>query len=121
MKTAGYWPCRNEIIAAHLSTPHKYEPFTELFDVDQLDAIRDKYGVDLYRECYADALHEVMEAANITTYLRALGVECKPIFTPDDCHMNFIAVFSLGSTTTKRINEIASRADLCVLFQCPVH
>lgn len=21
MKTAGYWPCRNEIIAAHLSTP----------------------------------------------------------------------------------------------------
>ena len=38
MKTAGYWPCRNEIIAAHLSTPHKYEPFTELFDVDQLDA-----------------------------------------------------------------------------------
>ena len=56
MKTAGYWPCRNEIIAAHLSTPHKYEPFTELFDVDQLDAIRGKYGVDLYRECYADAL-----------------------------------------------------------------
>lgn len=87
MKTAGYWSCRNEIIAAHLSTPHKYEPFTELFDVDQLDAIRDKYGVDLYRECYADALHEVTEAANITTHLRALGVECKPIFTPDDCHV----------------------------------
>ena len=55
MKTTGYWSCRNEIISAHLSTPHKYEPFTELFDVDQLDAIRDKYGVDLYRECYADA------------------------------------------------------------------
>lgn len=50
MKTAGYWSCRNEIIAAHLPTPHKYEPFTEFFDVDQLDAIRDKYGVDLYRE-----------------------------------------------------------------------
>ena len=41
MKTAGYWPCRNEIINAHLSTPHKYEPFTELFDVGQLAAIRD--------------------------------------------------------------------------------
>lgn len=41
--------------------------------------------MDLYRECYADALHEVTEAANITTHLRALGVECKPIFTPDDC------------------------------------
>lgn len=121
MKAAGYWPCRNEIIAAHLSTPHKYEPFTELFDVDQLDAVRDKYGVDLYRECYADALHEVMEAANVTTYLRALGVECKPIFTPDDCHVNFIAVFSLGNTTAQRINEIARKADLCVLFQCPVH
>lgn len=121
MKTAGYWSCRNEIIAAHLSTPHKYEPFTELFDVDQLDAIRDKYGVDLYRECYADALHEVTEAANITTHLRALGVECKPIFTPDDCHVNFIAVFSLGSTTAQRINEIARKADLCVLFQCPTH
>ena len=121
MKTAGYWPCRNEIINAHLSTPHKYEPFTELFDVDQLDAIRDKYGVDLYRECYADALHEVTEAANITTHLRALGVECKPIFTPDDCHVNFIAVFSLGSTTAQRINEIARKADLCVLFQCPTH
>ena len=87
----------------------------------ELDAIRDKYGVDLYRECYADALHEVTEAANITTHLRALGVECKPIFTPDDCHVNFIAVFSLGNTTAQRINEIASRADLCVLFQCPVH
>ncbi len=48
MKTAGYWECRNEIIAARLPTPHKYEPFTELFNVDKLDAIRDKYGVDLY-------------------------------------------------------------------------
>lgn len=121
MKTAGYWPCRNEIINAHLSTPHKYEPFTELFDVDQLDAIRDKYGVDLYRECYADALHEVTEAANITTHLRALGVECKPIFTPDDCRVNYIAVFSLGNATAQRINEIARKADLCVLFQCPTH
>lgn len=63
MKTAGYWPCRSEIIAAHLSTPHKYEPFTELFDGDQLDAIRDKYGVDLYRECYADVAREVMATA----------------------------------------------------------
>ena len=36
---------------------------TELFDVSKLDAIRDKYGVDLYRECYADALHEVTEVA----------------------------------------------------------
>ena len=63
MKTAAYWACRNEIIAAHLADPHRYEPFTELFDVSKLDAIRDKYGIALYRECYADALHEVTEAA----------------------------------------------------------
>lgn len=121
MKTAGYWPCRNEIIAAHLSTPHKYEPFTELFDADQLDAIRDKYGADLYRECCADVGREIMAVADIVTYLRMLGVECKPSFTPDDCHANFIAVFSLGNTTAQRINEIARKADLCVLFQCPTH
>lgn len=72
-RTAGYWACRNEIIAARLAAPHRYEPFTELFDVAQLDAIRDKYGVDLYRECYADALHEVTETANVTTHLRAQG------------------------------------------------
>ncbi len=63
MKTAGYWECRNEIIAARLPTSHKYEPFTELFNVDKLDAIRDKYGVDLYRECYADVAREVIMAA----------------------------------------------------------
>ncbi len=63
MKTAGYWECRNEISAARLPTPHKYESFTELFDVAQLDAIRDKYGVDLYRKCYADVAYEVIMAA----------------------------------------------------------
>lgn len=121
MKTSGYWPCRNEIIAAHLSAPHKYEPFTELFDVEQLDAIRDKYGADLYRQCYADAQREVTKAANVTMHLCTLDVKCKPIFTPDDCHVNYIAVFSLGSTTAQHINEIAGRAGLCVLFQCPTH
>lgn len=63
MKTAGYWECRNEIIAARLPTPHKYEPFTKLFDMDKIDAIRDKYGVDLYRKCLADVVCEVMAAA----------------------------------------------------------
>lgn len=63
MKTAGYWECRNEISAARLPTPHKYEPFTELFNVDKLDAIRNKYGVDLYRKCLADVVCEVMAAA----------------------------------------------------------
>ena len=121
MKSAGYWACRNEIINAHLSLPHKYEPFTELFDVENLDEIRNHYGAELYKESYADALREVMELSNIATHLRALGVNCKPIFTPDDCHVNFIAVFSIGDTTAQRINEIASKAKICVLFQCPTH
>ena len=60
MKPAGYWPCRNEIINAHLSTP-------------------------------------------------------------DDCHVDFIAVFSIGNTTAQRINEIAGKSAVCVLFQCPTH
>ena len=121
MKPAGYWPCRNEIINAHLSAPHKYEPFTELFDTEKLGEIRSKYGVDLYKECYTDALYEVVEAANVTAHLRLLGVSCKPIFPPDDCHVNYIAVFSLGNVTAPRINEIATKAGLCVLFQGPTH
>lgn len=88
MKPTGYWPCRNEIINAHLSAPHKYEPFTELFDTEKLGEIRSKYGADLYKECYTDALYEVVEAANVTA---------------------------------PRINEIATKAGLCVLFQCPTH
>ena len=121
MKTAGYWACRNEIIAAHPAAPHRYEPFTELFDVSKLDAIRDKYGVDLYRECCTDVGREIMAVADVVICLRMMGVECKPIFTPDDCHVNYITVFSLGNTTAQRINEIARKADLCVLFQCPTH
>lgn len=71
MKQPGYWPCRSEILAAHLDDPHKYEPFTEFFDVDQLARIRDEYGVDLYRECYADVLREVTEKSGITEFERS--------------------------------------------------
>lgn len=121
IKPAGYWPCRNEIINAHLERPRKYEPFTELFDVGKLCDVRDKYGADLYKVCYEDALHEVMEIGNIVTHLRSLGVDCKPIFTPDDRHVNYIAVFALGNTTAQRINEIAKKASIGVLYQCPTH
>ena len=82
MKPTGYWPCRNEIINAHLSAPHKYEPFTELFDTEKLDEIRSKYGADLYKECYTDALYEVVEAANVTSHLRLLGVSLRPLPVP---------------------------------------
>lgn len=121
MKSAGYWPCRHEIIHAHLSQPHKYEPFTELFDTDRLDAIRDHYGATLYRECYADVLGEVMAMSNVVTHLRMLGVDCKPIFAPDECHVNFVAVFSLGNTSADRINRLAKKHTLNVLFQCPTY
>ena len=72
MKPAGYWPCRNEIINAHLIAPHKYEPFTEFFDAEKLAEIRDKYGADLYKECYSDALREVTENALSIDPLRPL-------------------------------------------------
>ena len=64
MKPDGYWSCHNEIVNARLSTPHKYEPFTELFDVEKLDEIRNHYGAGLYKECYADVLREVMGLSN---------------------------------------------------------
>ena len=63
MKTAGYWECRNEISAARLPTPHKYEPFTKIFDMDKINAIRDKYDVDLFHKCLNDVVCEVMAAA----------------------------------------------------------
>lgn len=55
MKPAGYENCYNAIMAAKLKQPHVYPSFTEFFDVDALDGIRDKYGVNLYRECLKDA------------------------------------------------------------------
>ena len=121
MKSAGYWPCRNEIIKAHLDAPHKYETCVELFDTEKLDAVRDHYVADLYKECYLDALDEVMTMSNVVTHLRMLGVDCKPIFTEDDCHVNFIAVFALGNTNADRINRLAKKHALNVLFQCPTH
>lgn len=60
MKSSGYWACRNEIVSAQLPTPHEYGAFTEFFDVQKLDEIRDKYGVDLYTACYADVLHDIL-------------------------------------------------------------
>lgn len=64
MMPDGYWLCRNEIFSARLFISHKYEPFTELFDAEKLDEIRNHYGADLYKECYADALREVMKLSN---------------------------------------------------------
>ena len=53
-KTNGYVNCYKEIEGAILKNPIVYQPFTVYFDGKQLDDIRDKYGVDLFKECYAD-------------------------------------------------------------------
>lgn len=52
MKVFGYQNCYNAIIDCLLEKPHRYEAFTEYFDIEKLDKVREKYGVDLYRECY---------------------------------------------------------------------
>lgn len=56
MKPAGYWPCYNEIMGSLLDNPCLYQPFSEYFNIGKLDAIRDTYGAELYKECYTDAL-----------------------------------------------------------------
>lgn len=55
MKPSGYEACYNAIMAAKLPHPIKYQPFTVYFDSNQLEIIRDTFGVDLYRECLRDA------------------------------------------------------------------
>lgn len=61
MKCAGYLNCYEEIMSAKLDTPKRYEPFMQYFDTEKLAAIRDNYGLDLYKECYADALSTINE------------------------------------------------------------
>ena len=53
-KTSGYVSCYKEIEGAILENPIVYQSFTVYFDGKQLDDIRDKYGVDLFKECCAD-------------------------------------------------------------------
>ncbi len=61
MKNSGYLNCYNEIILAKLDTPKRYEPFIQYFDTEKLATIRNNYGLDLYKECYADALASIEE------------------------------------------------------------
>lgn len=59
MKTAGYVACYAAIMAAKLSEPVKYQPFTVYFNRDELDKIRDHYGAELYKECLEDAIAQI--------------------------------------------------------------
>lgn len=118
MKPAGYWPCYNEIIGALRDKPRWYQPFAEYFNIEKLDAIRDVYGADLYKECHADALAAAIKMGNVLVHLMACGVTCKPVFAEDDCHHDFIAVFGLGNLTEGRIAKIVKAAGaLCVFHR----
>ena len=57
-KTSGYVNCYKEIEGAILENPVVYQPFTVYFNGKQLNDIRDKFGVDLFKECYADVKKE---------------------------------------------------------------
>lgn len=59
MKDPAFDACFNAIMAARLEAPIVYAPFTVYFDRQKLDNIRDYYGVDLFRACYAAAQKEV--------------------------------------------------------------
>ena len=52
--------CYKAIMSARLETPIVYEPFTQYFDTEKLENVRDKYGYDLYISCLRDAT-EVIE------------------------------------------------------------
>lgn len=62
MKTAGYAACYNAIMDAKLPQPVKYQPFTVYFDCEKLDAIRDYYGTELYKECLHEATAQIENA-----------------------------------------------------------
>ena len=47
----GQEPCCIAIEKAVLADPIVYQSFTAYFDREKLDNVRDKYGVDLYKEC----------------------------------------------------------------------
>lgn len=53
-KSSGYVNCYKAIEGAILENPIVYQPFTVYFDRKQLDDIKDKYGADLFKECYTD-------------------------------------------------------------------
>lgn len=117
MKPTGYWSCYSKIIDALLDIPHWYEPFTEYFDVEKLDAIRGTYGADLYKKCHADAQKAAAKMWNVLVHLMAYSVTCKPIFAQDDRHVDFVAVFDVGDLTKSRINEIIKSHNTYCIFQ----
>lgn len=53
--TSGFHECYSAIMAARLSEPLAFVPFTVFFDQHKLDEIRGYFGADLFRECLTAA------------------------------------------------------------------
>jgi len=51
--------CYKAIMSTRLETPIVYEPFTQYFDADKLENVRDTFGYDLYIKCLKDATRVV--------------------------------------------------------------
>lgn len=49
--------------------------------------------------------------------LKTRGVVCREYYSPDECHVDFIAVFDLGEMTKGEINEYIKACGLYCLFQ----
>ena len=58
MKTEGYVRCRKAVERARYENPVFLECMTIRFDPYMLDAVRDIYGYDLYREVMDDIAKE---------------------------------------------------------------
>lgn len=60
----GYEACFEALLAARFDNPTRFGPFTVYFDAMKLEAVRDKYGKDLYDLCRSDAIRYLNYTAN---------------------------------------------------------
>jgi hypothetical protein len=59
MKSAGYDHCRAAIERARFENPVVYECMTVYFDPWALEAVKEVYGYDLYKEVMEDVRREL--------------------------------------------------------------
>ena len=118
MKPYGYWDCCNDILDCRLPEPWRYQAFTSYFETAELENVRDDYGRHLYNLCFGDVQKRVVKMDEVIVELREHGVSCKAIFTPDDCHVDYVAIFSCGELSPAEIAKIIQAHDTFNMFQC---
>lgn len=118
MKPDGYWDCCNDILDCRLPEPWRYQAFTSYFETVGLDDVRDYYGRDLYNLCFWDVQKRVVKMDEVIVELREHGVSCKAIFAPDDCHVDYVAIFNCGELSPAEITKIIQAHDTFNMFQC---